>query len=159
MIQRKEYVWQGARSRDTTQEEVCDVSTDTCCNKGGQLWLLDPVQLTEGQEIRVLILSEENQVRAALGDLAVPLSAPAPVWPLAGHAIVGQNVVVGSMLVLRVAVGNVPRGVGLAPQLYDKAPSPRVRGELLQRAVLTTSPGPFVEEDEGCALRQSIRMF
>jgi predicted DNA-binding antitoxin AbrB/MazE fold protein len=44
--------------------------------KGGQLWLLDPVQLTEGQEIRVLILSEEDRVRAALGDLVVPYSAP-----------------------------------------------------------------------------------
>jgi predicted DNA-binding antitoxin AbrB/MazE fold protein len=28
--------------------------------KGGQLWLLDPVHLTEGQEIRVLIPSEEG---------------------------------------------------------------------------------------------------
>ena len=45
--------------------------------KGGQLWLLDPVHLTEGQEIRVLILSEEDRLRAALGDLVVPLSAPA----------------------------------------------------------------------------------
>ena len=40
-------------------------------------WLLDPVQLMEGQEIRVLILSEEDRVRAALGDLVVPLSTPA----------------------------------------------------------------------------------
>jgi predicted DNA-binding antitoxin AbrB/MazE fold protein len=44
--------------------------------KGGQLWLLDPVQLTEGQEIRVLVLSEEDRVRAALSDLVVPYSAP-----------------------------------------------------------------------------------
>jgi predicted DNA-binding antitoxin AbrB/MazE fold protein len=44
--------------------------------KSGQLWLLDPVYLTEGQEIRVLILSEEDRVRAALGDLVVPYSAP-----------------------------------------------------------------------------------
>jgi predicted DNA-binding antitoxin AbrB/MazE fold protein len=35
--------------------------------KSGQLWLLDPVHLTEGQEIRVLILSEEDRVRAAYG--------------------------------------------------------------------------------------------
>jgi predicted DNA-binding antitoxin AbrB/MazE fold protein len=35
--------------------------------KNGQLWLLDPVQLTEGQE----------RVRAALGDLVVPCAAPA----------------------------------------------------------------------------------
>ena len=45
--------------------------------KGGKLWLLDPVHLTEGQEVRVLILSEEDRVRAALGDLVVPVSAPA----------------------------------------------------------------------------------
>ena len=44
--------------------------------KGGWLWLLDPVHLTEGQEIRVLVLSEEDRVRAALGDLVVPLSTP-----------------------------------------------------------------------------------
>ena len=43
--------------------------------KGGQLWLLDPVHLTEGQEIHVLILSEEDRVRAALGGLVVPLAA------------------------------------------------------------------------------------
>jgi predicted DNA-binding antitoxin AbrB/MazE fold protein len=45
--------------------------------KGGQLRLLDPVHLMEGQEIRVLILSEEDRVRAALGDLVVPFSTPA----------------------------------------------------------------------------------
>ena len=45
--------------------------------KGGQLWLLDPVHLTEGQEMRVLILSEEERVRAALGDLVVALPTPA----------------------------------------------------------------------------------
>ena len=44
--------------------------------KGGKLWLLDPVHLTEGQEMRVLILSEEDRVRAALGDLVVPVPLP-----------------------------------------------------------------------------------
>jgi predicted DNA-binding antitoxin AbrB/MazE fold protein len=39
--------------------------------KGGQLRLLEPVNLVEGQEIRVMILSEREQVRAALGDLLV----------------------------------------------------------------------------------------
>jgi predicted DNA-binding antitoxin AbrB/MazE fold protein len=43
--------------------------------KGGQLWLLDPVHLMEGQVIRVLILSEEDRVRAVLGGLVVPLAA------------------------------------------------------------------------------------
>jgi hypothetical protein len=45
--------------------------------KGEQFWLLDPVHVMEGQEIRALILSEENRVRHALGDLVVPFSAPA----------------------------------------------------------------------------------
>ena len=45
--------------------------------KGGWLWLLDSVHLTEGQEIHMLILSEEDRVRAALGDLVVPLSTAA----------------------------------------------------------------------------------
>ena len=44
-------------------------------DKGGQLWLLDPVHVMEGQVIRVLILSEEDRVRAALGGLVVPLAA------------------------------------------------------------------------------------
>jgi predicted DNA-binding antitoxin AbrB/MazE fold protein len=43
--------------------------------KSGQLWLLDPVHLMEGQEICVLILAEEERVRAALGDLVVSCSA------------------------------------------------------------------------------------
>ena len=43
--------------------------------KGGQLWLLDPVHLMPGQVKRVLILSEEDRVCAALGGLVVPLAA------------------------------------------------------------------------------------
>jgi hypothetical protein len=43
--------------------------------KGGQLWLLDPVHLMAGQVICVLILSEEDRVRAALGGLVVLLAA------------------------------------------------------------------------------------
>lgn len=39
----------------------------------GKLRLLDPVELSEGQEIQVLILSEQNQVRAALSDLLVDM--------------------------------------------------------------------------------------
>ena len=45
--------------------------------KGGQLRLLDPVYFTEGQKLRVLILSEEDWVRAALGDLVVSLATQA----------------------------------------------------------------------------------
>src|SRR5215470_13804166 len=50
--------------------------------------------------------------------------------PLAGHAKLGQNAVVGSMMVLRVSLGNVPRGVCLDPRLHYKSTSPRSRGEL-----------------------------
>ena len=35
----------------------------------GQLQLLDPVDLTEGQEIALTILSDAERVRIALGDL------------------------------------------------------------------------------------------
>ena len=41
-----------------------------------------------------------------------------------------QNIVVGSMLVLRVALGNVPRGVWLDPRLLYKFTTPRFSGEL-----------------------------
>ena len=82
-----------------------------------------------------------------------------PVWPLAGHARVGQHVVVGSMCILRVAVGNVPRGGGLDLRLYDRDTAPRSRGEFPHRAVLATMPGSFVEEDEGCPMWQSIQIF
>lgn len=37
----------------------------------GQLRLLEPVELSEGQEIQVMILSDDERVRAALGDLLV----------------------------------------------------------------------------------------
>src|SRR6266849_5064230 len=55
---------------------------------------------------------------------------PWPVCPLAGHAKFGQNVVVGSMLVLRVALGNVPRGVCLDPHFLYKRTIPRLSVEL-----------------------------
>ena len=51
--------------------------------------------------------------------------------PLAGHATLGQNVVVGSMLVLRGALGNVPRGVCLKPHFVYKSIFPRLSAELL----------------------------
>jgi predicted DNA-binding antitoxin AbrB/MazE fold protein len=35
----------------------------------GQLQLLDKVDLAEGQEIQLLILSDEDKLRSALGDL------------------------------------------------------------------------------------------
>lgn len=37
----------------------------------GQLTLLDPVGLSDGQQIQLVILSETDSVRAALGDLLV----------------------------------------------------------------------------------------
>src|SRR5438046_9503644 len=55
---------------------------------------------------------------------------PWPVWPLTEQCSLGQNVVVGSMLVLQVALGNVPRGVCLDPRLHYKCTSPRLPAEL-----------------------------
>lgn len=46
--------------------------------ENGRLRPLEPVDLNEGQEIQLTILSEEERVRAALGDLLVPR---APVDP------------------------------------------------------------------------------
>jgi predicted DNA-binding antitoxin AbrB/MazE fold protein len=40
----------------------------------GRLRLLDPVNLTEGQEIRLMILSDEDCVRLALSDLLAEIS-------------------------------------------------------------------------------------
>ncbi len=42
----------------------------------GQLRLLDPVNLTDGQEIQLMILSEREQARAALHDLLVQVVDP-----------------------------------------------------------------------------------
>jgi predicted DNA-binding antitoxin AbrB/MazE fold protein len=39
----------------------------------GQLRLLEPVDLTEGQEIQLMILSDDERVLAALGDLLVEI--------------------------------------------------------------------------------------
>lgn len=39
--------------------------------RNGQLQLLDPVELTEGQEVQLRILDEPNRVRDALSDLLV----------------------------------------------------------------------------------------
>jgi predicted DNA-binding antitoxin AbrB/MazE fold protein len=39
--------------------------------EGGHLRLLDPVELAEGQEIQLMILSERERARAVLADLLV----------------------------------------------------------------------------------------
>lgn len=39
--------------------------------KNGQLRLLDPVNLAEGEEVHLMILSDEERARAALSDLLV----------------------------------------------------------------------------------------
>jgi predicted DNA-binding antitoxin AbrB/MazE fold protein len=44
----------------------------------GRLRLLDPVNLIEGQEIHVMLLSERERARAALDDLLVQYE-PAPI--------------------------------------------------------------------------------
>lgn len=40
----------------------------------GQLRLLDPVNLTEGEEIQLMILSADERVATALGDLLVEIA-------------------------------------------------------------------------------------
>ena len=41
----------------------------------GQLRPLDPLALTDGQEVRLAILSEQEQVRSALAELLAPINA------------------------------------------------------------------------------------
>jgi hypothetical protein len=62
-----------------------------------------------------------------------------PMWPLARHARLGQNVIGGAMLVLRVALGNVPRGGGLAPGCLTRAPHHGYVGSYLFSVLLVFS--------------------
>src|SRR5437870_54440 len=55
---------------------------------------------------------------------------PWPVWPLAGQSLLGQNVVVGSMMVLLALCGSMPRGVYLGPHFRYKCASPRLSADL-----------------------------
>src|SRR2546425_622600 len=55
---------------------------------------------------------------------------PWPVWPLAGQSLLGQNVVVGSMMVLLALCGSMPRGVYLGPHFRYKCAAPRLSAEL-----------------------------
>src|ERR1700745_3131115 len=55
---------------------------------------------------------------------------PWPVWPLAGQFLLGQNVVVGSMMVLLALCGSRPRGVYLDPHFRYKWAAPRLSAEL-----------------------------
>lgn len=41
--------------------------------RDGQLRLLEPVNLSDGQEIQLVILSDDDRVRAALDDLLVDI--------------------------------------------------------------------------------------
>ena len=77
---------------------------------------------------------------------------PWPVWPLAGHALLGQHVVVESMLVLRVALGNVLGGVWLDPRLYHKDILPRLSGELPVIAIMKEKSGWLKVSDKGWGL-------
>src|SRR6516165_511032 len=54
---------------------------------------------------------------------------------MAVQCSLGQNVVVGSMLVLQVALGNVPRGVWLDPRLLYNCTVPRFGVELPARTM------------------------
>jgi predicted DNA-binding antitoxin AbrB/MazE fold protein len=42
----------------------------------GQLRLLDPVDLSEGEQIQLMILSQEERVLSALGDLLIQIPSP-----------------------------------------------------------------------------------
>lgn len=44
--------------------------------EGGHLRLLDPVELAEGAEVRVVFLSKRDELRATLGHLFVPAPEP-----------------------------------------------------------------------------------
>jgi len=80
------------------------------------------------------------------------------MWPLAGHAQLGQHVVVGSMIVLRVALGNLPRGVCLDPRLHGKRTSARLSGELplceknVQSAFFAGIWTPLIRAFSDCSL-------
>ena len=56
----------------------------------GRLRPLDPVSLTEGQEIRLALLSEREQVRIALSDLLGAQGSSAPADSLDEHAMATQ---------------------------------------------------------------------
>ena len=43
--------------------------------QNGQLRLLDPVELSEGQEVELVILSEQEKLHSALGDLLVQIDS------------------------------------------------------------------------------------
>jgi predicted DNA-binding antitoxin AbrB/MazE fold protein len=40
--------------------------------ESGRLRVLDPVDLTEGEQVQLMILSDKERTRAALGDLLMP---------------------------------------------------------------------------------------
>src|SRR5437016_13998348 len=65
---------------------------------------------------------------------------PWPVWPLAGQSLLGQNVVVGSMMVLLALCGSMPRGVYLGPHFRYKCASPRLSAELPRQILAREIP-------------------
>src|SRR5215831_3855263 len=85
---------------------------------------------------------------------------PWPIWPLAGQCLLGQNVVVGSMMVLLAWCGSMPRGVYLDPYLRYKCASPRLSAELPVRQVLKKRGDTVAGEDVvhpadgGCGVRR-----
>lgn len=86
--------------------------------------------------------------RRRVSSLSVRRAAPLQPWPrcpLAGQVTLGQNTVVGSMTVLLALLGNMPRGVCLAPHFCYKLPGPRFSGELPQGGYEMNMPGFMAE--------------
>src|SRR5437016_14255102 len=77
---------------------------------------------------------------------------PWPVWPLAGQSLLGQNVVVGSMMVLLALCGSMPRGVYLGPHFRYKCASPRLSAELPPEISLGTTVDLL---DKSCTTRRA----
>src|SRR5438046_5754158 len=67
---------------------------------------------------------------------------PWPVWPLAGHARLGQNTVVGSMTILRswLCWGACQEEVCLAPRFLCNLPPPRFSVELPNVEAIDKNP-------------------
>src|SRR4030095_14467177 len=63
---------------------------------------------------------------------------PWPVWPLAGQCLLGQNVVVGSMMVLLALCGSMPRGSIFGPPFSLQVSCTTVKCRATRKMCLST---------------------